>query len=212
MQAIDHGDPHRVGLGEDRSHLVRSRLPRVEAPGLLGGRALRALRDGKGGAVSAPAAVPEPEKYTWKEPRDREVDVLALVTCGVLGDYDAAVDLVASLDDAQRVSAIDQLQSWIDRPGVAGGPVVLRRRLRPAARTRRSCGACTASCWSGATSRRTPLRCGAAGSQRQPEADDRRPLATPASRSRRGPLQIQVSQCEDLSDRHDRDRGRGAAG
>jgi hypothetical protein len=64
--------------------------------------------------VSEPADAPqpEPEKYPWKEPRDRELDVLALVTCGVLVDYDAAVDIIESLDDAQRVSAIWVLARW----------------------------------------------------------------------------------------------------
>jgi hypothetical protein len=57
---------------------------------------------------------PEPERYPWREPRDREVDVLALVTCALRHDHDAAVDLVASLDDAQRVSAI-----WVLAVGIA---------------------------------------------------------------------------------------------
>jgi hypothetical protein len=38
--------------------------------------------------------------------------VLALVTCALLVDYDTAVDLIESLDDAQRVSSIWVLARW----------------------------------------------------------------------------------------------------
>jgi hypothetical protein len=75
-----------------------------------------ALRDAAGGTVSEPADAPQPkpEKYPWKEPRDREVDALALLTCAALDppDYDTAVDLIESLDDAQRVSMIWVLARW----------------------------------------------------------------------------------------------------
>ena len=64
--------------------------------------------------MSEPAAVPppEPEKYPWHSPADRELDVLALVTCALLVDYDSAVDIIESLDDAQRLSAIWVLARW----------------------------------------------------------------------------------------------------
>jgi hypothetical protein len=63
--------------------------------------------------VSEPAAVPEPEHgYGWRERRERDLDVLALVTCGVLADYGAAVSIVATLDREQLVSALWCVLRW----------------------------------------------------------------------------------------------------
>jgi hypothetical protein len=57
--------------------------------------------------MSEPAAPrPEPERYEWREPRDREVDVLALVVTGVTADYDAATSIIETLDREQLVTAL----------------------------------------------------------------------------------------------------------
>jgi hypothetical protein len=106
MRDFERDDPLAWGVGKNCSDLLRPWPAFVKVPPrLLGRRALRALRHAAGGAVSEPP-VPEPEKYEWRKPRDREVDALALLTCAALVDYDAAVDLIESLDDAQRVSMI----------------------------------------------------------------------------------------------------------
>jgi hypothetical protein len=61
---------------------------------------------------AAPQPEPEPEKYEWREPRDRDVDVLALVVCRVLSDYDAAVNLIETLDHWQLVSVLWCICRW----------------------------------------------------------------------------------------------------
>ena len=65
--------------------------------------------------MSEPAAVPQPEpgKYEWREPRDMNCDVLALVACGVLGDRDGAVTILASLDDQQTTAACWAVVLWL---------------------------------------------------------------------------------------------------
>jgi hypothetical protein len=65
--------------------------------------------------MSEPAAdspQPEPEKYEWREPRDMNCDVLALVACGVLGDFDGAVTVLASLTDEQTVAVCWAVVCW----------------------------------------------------------------------------------------------------
>jgi hypothetical protein len=64
--------------------------------------------------MSEPADTPQPEpaKYEWREPRDMNCDVLALVACGVLGDFDGAVAVFASLDDEQTVAVCWALVRW----------------------------------------------------------------------------------------------------
>jgi hypothetical protein len=63
--------------------------------------------------MSEPAAPrPEPEKYPWREPRDREVDVLALVVTGVTADYDAATAIIETLDPEQLVTALWCVLRW----------------------------------------------------------------------------------------------------
>jgi hypothetical protein len=59
------------------------------------------------------SAAPEPERaYKWRSAADREVDVLALVVCGVLADYDAATTIIETLDHAQLVSALWITLRW----------------------------------------------------------------------------------------------------
>jgi hypothetical protein len=84
--------------------------------------------------MSEPAAdSPQPElaKYEWREERDMNCDVLALVACGVLGDFDGAVAVLASLDDEQTVAVCWAVVCWF--AGELGqsfeDPVVEIRRL-----------------------------------------------------------------------------------
>jgi hypothetical protein len=63
--------------------------------------------------VSEPAAVPEPEHgYEWREPRDRDADVLGVLVCAVLSDHDGAVSIFSSLSDEQTVSLVWCLACW----------------------------------------------------------------------------------------------------
>jgi hypothetical protein len=64
--------------------------------------------------MSEPADVPQPEpaKYPWKEPRDRDADVLGVLACALLGDHDGAVSILSTLDDEQTVSLVWCLARW----------------------------------------------------------------------------------------------------
>ena len=84
--------------------------------------------------MSEPAAVPQPEpgKYEWREPRDMNCDVLALVACGVLGDRDGAVTILASLDDQQTTAACWAVVLWL----AGGARAAVRRSCRRGAAAR----------------------------------------------------------------------------
>ena len=58
------------------------------------------------------APQPEPEPYEWREPRDCDADVLAVLACAVLGDHDGAVSILSTLDDEQTVSLCWCLARW----------------------------------------------------------------------------------------------------
>jgi hypothetical protein len=64
--------------------------------------------------VSEPTVQPEPERtqYEWREPRDRDADVLAVLACALLGDHEGAVAVLSSLDDEQTTSLCWCLARW----------------------------------------------------------------------------------------------------
>lgn len=66
-----------------------------------------------GRAVSEPAVPPpEPAKYEWREPRDRDADVLGVLACALSGDHDGVVAVLSTLDDEQTVSLCWCLARW----------------------------------------------------------------------------------------------------
>ena len=104
--------------------------------------------------MSEPAAdppPPEPQKYPWREPRDMNCDVLALVACGVLGDHDGAVAILATLNDEQTVAVCWAVVCWfagelgqsfedpvaeLRRLGAGPWPWARGERVRAAVKTR----------------------------------------------------------------------------
>jgi hypothetical protein len=64
--------------------------------------------------VNEPVTVPqpEPERYEWRAPADRDADVLGVLACALSGDHDGAVSILSTLDDAQTVSLCWFLARW----------------------------------------------------------------------------------------------------
>ena len=62
--------------------------------------------------MNEPVDAPQPEPYEWREPRDCDADVLAVLACALLLDHDGAVSILSSLSDEQTVSLVWCLARW----------------------------------------------------------------------------------------------------
>jgi hypothetical protein len=56
--------------------------------------------------------MPEPEPYRWRNSRDRDADVLGVVSAALLGDYEAAVSILESLSREDLVSLTWCISCW----------------------------------------------------------------------------------------------------
>jgi hypothetical protein len=62
--------------------------------------------------MSTTAPEPEPARYEWRRPADRDADVLGVLACALSGDHDGAVTILSSLSDEQTVSLVWCLARW----------------------------------------------------------------------------------------------------